>query len=886
MNDETEFLSAEQYRAILGTTLDGFWLLDAEGKLLEVNDAYCRMTGFSRDELLGKRVADMTLQETPQEAREHLARIFHEGIGRFETRHRKKDGGSVFLDVSVSCVEQPEKRVVVFLRDIDERKRVEAALREGEQRYREIFNATSDALFIHDESGRILSVNQPMCAMFRCTYDEALALSIGDLSANLPPYTQAEAMQRVQQAQREGSSIFEWRSRRTDGELFWTEVALRFCTIGGHPRILASVRDIHARKLAEEAVRESEEKFSRIFHSSANLVAFTEPEEGRIVDVNDTWVNVLGVSREQAIGRSALALDLWKDPSKRERCMAALRENGRLRDFEIELQVKGGEMQLMASAEYVDVRGSRFLLWELRDISRQKQAEREQEALRAQLLQAQKLESVGRLAGGVAHDFNNLLTVINGYSSLLLNQLAPSDPMRRSVDEIRQAGERAAGLTQQLLVMSKTQVGQPRLMNLNAAVRETVRLVERIIGEDIHLVLGLDPDLGLVNADPVQIHQVMMNLAVNARDAMPEGGQLTLETSNTVVNASLTATGVSAAGDYVRLSVRDTGIGMNEETLRHIFEPFFTTKSKGTGTGLGLSTAYGIVRQAGGWIAVRSSPGKGATFEVFLPQAPGKEAAAGASEDEARERGGSETILVVEDQPSVRRFTGDVLRDLGYHVLEAGSGAEALGVSAGHEGSIDLILTDIIMPGMNGLALADRIRPLRPQARILYMTAYAGDVLQERGVHRDDLNCLEKPFHPSELARKVRDLLDQPSKGTTVLVVDDEAAVRELLNEMLSEAGYSVIEAENGVAALAVLGRTSVDVMVTDLVMPEKEGLETIGEARKRYPKMKIISMSGAFGGHYMKVASFLGADARVAKPIDRDALLNAIQGVLGERRP
>jgi PAS domain S-box-containing protein len=755
MKDVSEFLSAEQYRAILRTSLDGFWLVDTEGRLLEVNDAYCQMTGFSREELLGMRIPDLCMVETPEQIREHTAQILREGSGRFESRHRKKDGGSVFLDVSVSSVAGPPVRVVAFLRDIS------------------------------------------------------------------------------------------------------------------------------ARKASEDALRASEEKFSRIFQSSSNLVAFSEPEHGRIVDVNDTWVDALGISREEAVGKSGQELGLWRDPVKGERCRAMLRANGQLRDFEMEVHGKRGVLFVMASANYVDVRGSRYLLWELHDITRQKQAEREQEALRMQLLQAQKLESVGRLAGGVAHDFNNLLTVINGYSDLVLSKLAADDPVRHDVEEIRQAGDRASGLTQQLLVMSRTQVGQPRLMDLNNAVTETVRLVERLIGEDIHVVLRLDPKLGLVNADPIQIHQVLMNLAVNARDAMPEGGQLTLETCNATIGPEPVFAEVSGAGEFVRLTVRDTGIGMSAETITRIFEPFFTTKSLGTGTGLGLSTAHGIVRQAGGWINVRSAPGEGATFEVYLPRTAEAQAGAHAQQAAVSERGGSETILVVEDQPAVRQFAASVLRDLGYRVLEVGSGAEALGVSAAHEGPIHLVLTDVIMPGMNGLMLAERIAGQRPHARILFMTAYAGEVLQERGVVLESQHWLQKPFRPDELARKVREVLDRPPKGLTVLVLDDEVPVRRMLHDMLAEAGYSVIEAENGAAALAVLERIAVEVMLTDPMVPGKDVVDTIAEVRKRHPKIKIISMSGTLGGHSLKVGAFPAADARVAKPIERQELLSTIHEVL-----
>ena len=743
MSDHLEFLNADQCRAILRTSLDGFFVLDAAGRLLDANDAYCRMTGFSREELLKMHVTDLSVDESPEQTERHLAHILREGTGRFESRHRRKDGGFVFVDVSVSRVEEPEMRIVVFLRDISERRKLLADL------------------------------------------------------------------------------------------------------------------------------QESEEKFTRIFNSSANLIVFTEPESGRIVEVNDTWVRTTGISRHEAKGKTALELCLWPDQATRSACLTAFRLQGQLRDYQTTLRPKGVEFPVLVSAVYVEVRGSRYILWEFRDMVRQKEAERSQELLRAQLAQAQKMETVGRLAGGVAHDFNNLLTVINGYSDRLLSRLPEGDTMRRSVEEIRQAGGRAAAMTQQLLAFSRRQLAEPRVMNLNASVAETERLLNRLIGEDVQLVLALEPNLGAVYADPIQVNQVLMNLAINARDAMPQGGTLTLETANVNIGGA----------EFVRLTVRDTGVGMDEETQGRLFEPFFTTKPEGTGTGLGLSTTYGIVKQAGGRIMVNSQPGRGTAFEVYLPRAASEDETV-AHEEAARTEAG-ETVLVVEDQPSVREYTAVVLRDLGYQVLAAESGVEALAVSASHAGPIHLVLTDVIMPGMSGRTLADRIRPQRPEARILYMTGYAGEALKQRGLPENDAPCLPKPFSPEELAAKVRESLDRAGKSRTVLVVDDEAPVRRLLRETLTEAGYAVLEAEHGDAALDVLSSKPVDVMITDLVMPQKEGLETIAEARKRFPGVKIVSMSGAFGGQYLRVASLMGADAKIAKPIDPEELLKTVQGLV-----
>ena len=387
-----------------------------------------------------------------------------------------------------------------------------------------------------------------------------------------------------------------------------------------------------------------------------------------------------------------------------------------------------------------------------------RRTEAERKRIEVQLQQAQKLESVGRLAGGVAHDFNNLLTVINGYSDMLLENRRPDDPIYETVTEIRTAGERAAGLTRQLLLFSRKQVTKPQPVNLNDIVAEVEKMLGRLIGEDVRLESLLSPSLGHVLADPGQLHQVLMNLAVNARDAMPAGGTLSIDTANVDVDASYVEQHPEMKpGPYVRLKVGDTGIGMTKDVQSHLFEPFFTTKKPGEGTGLGLATVYGIVKQSDGSIWVYSEPGGGTTFSIYLPRVDAgtnlpRELAP--SHESLR---GTETILVVEDQDQLRKMAVRILRDYGYEVIEAASPEEALLNSERHASPIHLMLTDLIMPGMTGPELVDRIKPLRPSMEIIYMSGYSEHRIPDlAGAY------LAKPFSPEALAIKVREALDAP----------------------------------------------------------------------------------------------------------------------------
>jgi signal transduction histidine kinase len=386
--------------------------------------------------------------------------------------------------------------------------------------------------------------------------------------------------------------------------------------------------------------------------------------------------------------------------------------------------------------------------------------------LEEQLVQSQKMEGIGRLAGGVAHDFNNLLTAILGYAELMEAQLGDDEGLRSELREIRSAGERAAALTRQLLAFSRRQVLQPRTLDLNTVVSDVEKMLARLIGEDITLVTRLEPALGSVKADPGQLEQVLMNLAVNARDAMPEGGTLTFATANAELNVDFVAVHPGALpGAHVLLMVTDTGTGMTDEVRSHAFEPFFTTKERGKGTGLGLATAYGIVKQSGGYITVDSEAGRGTTFRIYLPRVEGTAVVSGRTTSSLLLPIGTETILLVEDEAGVRRLSVTVLKTQGYVVLEAVSGDMALEVARSETGPIHLVVTDVVMPGMSGRELWDRLRMLRPNSRVLFMSGYTDDAIAQHGVLEPGIAFLQKPFTPFSLARKVREVLDAPAEA-------------------------------------------------------------------------------------------------------------------------
>jgi two-component system cell cycle sensor histidine kinase/response regulator CckA len=520
--------------------------------------------------------------------------------------------------------------------------------------------------------------------------------------------------------------------------------------------VILVFRDVTVRKRREEALRASEERFSKAFSVSPLAMSISRFADRRFLDVNESFLHVTGYSREEVLGRSGPEMGIWPSSEERARVPRLNDRQGSLRKVECRLRLKSGEIHtFLLWAEVIEIGGEECVLTVMDDISERKQLEE-------QLLQAQKMEAVGRLAGGVAHDFNNLLTAIIGYSDLLLLQAEGSSRLRSNIEEIRKAGKRAAKLTSQLLAFSRKQVLQPKVIDLNEIVTDLSKMLQRLIGEDVELVCITKADLGQVKADPGQIEQILINLAVNARDAMPEGGKITMETGNVVLDEEYTRHHAKVSpGSYVMMAVSDSGHGMDLSTQSHIFEPFFTTKGPGKGTGLGLSTVYGIVKQSDGHIWVYSEPGHGTTFKVYFPRVDAEIDSLDSTHASLEPPQGSETILLVEDEEQVRELARIALEMSGYRVLEAADGVEALQRSAEHEGPIELLVTDVVMPQMSGRQLAEKMKVIRPGMRVLYMSGYTDDAIVHHGVLDSAAAFIQKPFSPREMARKVRDLLNE-----------------------------------------------------------------------------------------------------------------------------
>ncbi|HOX55738.1 MAG TPA: PAS domain S-box protein [Candidatus Paceibacterota bacterium] len=636
-----------------------------------------------------------------------------------------------------------------------ERIRAEQALRDSEQRFRELIEASPDAVFVEDLEGNVLDVNPAACRLHEMTAGEL----VGKNAFDLVPPEQREKAAREFKALAEGRlGRIEGASRTRDGRFVPVEIRAGRVNYAGQQAVLLHVRDITDRKLAETALRSSELLFHSVWENSADGMRLTN-EQGNIVAVNKAFCKIVGRRREELEGQSLTALHTGSEPPGKMLQEYIQRLQGRVteREQERRLTLRDGNLVIMEeTSSFVELRGRPpLLLGIFRDVTAQKRLEE-------QLRQSQKMDAIGQLAGGVAHDFNNILTVIHGHASLLIAGGSLKPGAAKSAQQITQAAERAAGLTRQLLAFGRRQVMQPRLLDLNELVANMTKMLSRILGEDIALQLNYLPQPALVHADGGMLEQVLLNLSVNSRDAMPRGGQLTIKISGFEADAKrLVGQPVPCPNGVVCLSVADTGCGIPPENVRRIFEPFFTTKEVGKGTGLGLATVYGIVQQHRGWIEVESEPGQGSTFKVFLPRSLEPAKPANGPSTEPTVRGGTETILVVEDEAAVRELVCEFLTRHGYRILQADSGAKALQVWRESKDRIDLLLTDLVMPGqLNGRELAEELRAERPRLKVIFTSGYSADVVGKDFVLRRGLHHLQKPYHPRTLAKVVRDCLD------------------------------------------------------------------------------------------------------------------------------
>jgi PAS domain S-box-containing protein len=729
---------------------EGIFWMDSEGHIVYINDAACRSLGYSREELLALSIPDIDPLH-PRDAWEKAWEIARQqGSYTHETQHRTKQGKVFPVEVTSNHVLFGGKEYsFAFTRDITERKQAEEALAASEARFRKAFMTGADCFYITTiPEGRILEANDRFEDIFGYGRDEV----IGKTFIELGLYRNADERRKlVSRLNSEGRvSEMEFRSLRKDGRPITLLLSASMLEGGEAPLVLGVIRDVTEQKRAEEALIRL-----RQAANAANEVIFMTNAEGIFTFVNPEFTQLYGYTEAEVLGKATprILKSGAIDSAHYAQFWETLR-NKQVARGEITNRTKDGRLVTVTSSvnPFLDEAGEidGYLAIQL-DVTERKRLE-------AQYLQAQKIEAVGRLAAGVAHDFNNLLTIINGYSGMLLERLPAAGREREAVAEIKAAGERATGLTRQLLAFSRLEIRTSKVLNLNTVVADCSKMLRRLIGEDVELVTIEAPDLGLIQADPSQIEQVLMNLAVNARDAMPTGGTLSIETANFLADDQFVSSHYPMrAGAYVLLAVSDTGHGMDAETQARIFEPFFTTKARSKGTGLGLATVYGIVKQSNGYIWVYSEVGHGTTFKVFLPVTEGTASPPAVISPAT---GGTETVLLVEDEKNVRALACSILESRGYHVLEAATSLEAVFLSGQHKGNIHLLLTDVVMPVMSGREVAERLATQRPAMRVLYMSGYTDDTVVRHGVLEAAVAFLQKPFTPESLAQKVRQVLD------------------------------------------------------------------------------------------------------------------------------
>lgn len=623
-----------------------------------------------------------------------------------------------------------------------EKGRAELALRESEERYRMLFDHAPDGIIIADPTARILDINASLCRILGYTRKEMLALTAPEMVA---PEEVPEIGLALNDISVNAEHHREWKFRRKDDSIVCADVS---ATRMPDNNILAIVRDISERKRSELALMTSEERYRDLVENAIDII-YAHDLRGNYTSINRAAEIITGYTRTEILSMNMQQV-IAPEFLENSREMMAAKLAGKDDDtaYEVEIIAKDGRrVSLEVNTRLVYAKGEPVAVQGIaRDIT-------ERKLLEEKYRQSQKMEAIGLLAGGISHDFNNLLTAIAGYSEITLARMAPDDPLRPNVEEVKVTGERAAALTHQLLAFSRKQVLKPVVHNLNSVILSMEKMLRRIIREDIEFRFELGEDLSSIEADPGQLEQVLANLAINARDAMPTGGCLTIRTENLAPSA---ATGNVA---LVRMTVTDTGEGIDDAIRGRIFEPFFTTKKAGKGSGLGLATVHGIITQSGGDISVRSAKGRGTTFEICLPAAGSECDEILWPEDEIEDLSGSETVLLVEDDPSVRRLVREILANKGYDVLEAPSGEEALEICDRHTGTIDLLLTDLVMPKMSGIELTDRVATVHPEAKPLVMTGYT-DSSPFADLANFRAGYLEKPFTPDVLARKVREVLE------------------------------------------------------------------------------------------------------------------------------
>ena len=757
----------------IDASVDAIAFTDIRGRISFVNCAFVRLWGYQRAADIGGRSLSSFVE--PDQAPPATLNICSNWAG--EALGIAANGRRFPIAGSITRIDEPSGGLAGFVasfRDVSDRTRAELALRESEERYRSLVESALDTIFTADVSGRFLYVNPAAASMLALMPEQVVGRTVDEL---FPPYVAERYRNGVRRVIETGETITTEELSEVAGQIRWfsTIVQPMRDDTGQIVAAQAIVRDITVRKLAEERLIHSEERLKQAIrvadigffdHDHLKNERYWSPELRRIAGLQDDDSLPPHPSTD---GSNSV---LWIHPDDRANIVAAVQrahapQSDGFYAVEYRFIKPGGEVRWLKVRSQTFFRGEGDARHPVRtvggaqDITDQKTAEADRIRLQEQLTQAQKMETVGRLAGGVAHDFNNMLSVIQGHVELALHAARPDDPVRSDLEEIRAAARRAADLTRQLLAFARRQVVAPKILDLNAAVQGALGMLRRLIGEDVELVWTPSDEAGRVRIDPSQVDQVLTNLVANARDAIDGVGRVTVQTRGVALSsADCSGREGMVPGAYALIEVTDTGRGMDAGTVAHLFEPFFTTKPVGRGTGLGLATVYGIVKQNDGFVEVTSELGRGTSVRIFLPTVEADVTGATTDMLAGQPQSGHETVLLVEDESAVLRLSKIVLERFGYKVLTAGTPSEAIQLFQTHEGRVHLLVTDVVMPEMNGRELALRLRETRPELKTLFVSGYSASALAPRGVLDEGVHFLQKPFSLEDLASSVREALD------------------------------------------------------------------------------------------------------------------------------
>jgi len=753
--------SESRYRAFFEKGPDGIVILDPETtQYIEFNNQTCRQLGYSREEFAKLRMTDIEAKETDEETRNRIQQVVKNGFDDFETLQRTKQGEIRHVHVTAQLIDIAGRQVYHCIwRDVTNRKRAEEALRESEENMRYILKHDPNAIAVYDVNLFYIAVSDRYLQDYDVKEENIIGKHHYEVFPEMPQKWKDVHQRCLAGAiERNEDDWFE----RPDGSITYNRWECRPWRwvdgeIGG---IITYTEVTTERKKTEKALKEREEKYRNLFDNAEVGIFRSRLDGSEVIEINRKFLDIVGMTMEETIGKPSV--DLWIDPKERDEMVKRLIADGSVSAFEFKFLNKrqGSVRNCLTSLRLYREQG--LLEGSILDITERKQAENEKAKLEVQLFQAQKMESVGRLAGGVAHDFNNMLSIIIGFTDMAIDTVGPASPIVSNLEEIRKAANRSADLTRQLLAFARKQTIAPEVLDLNKTIEGMLKMLRRLIGEDIDLAWLPGKNLWKVKVDPSQIDQILANLCVNARDAISGVGKMTIETGNDVFDDDYCASHPGfSPGDYMMLTVSDNGSGMDKATLDKIFEPFFTTKEQGKGTGLGLATVYGIVKQNNGFINVYSEQGQGTTFTIYLPRHMGKiKLMQRKNSAESAERG-NETILLVEDDSAILKMTTMMLEKYGYTVLAANTPGKAIRTAEAHTDQIDLVMTDVVMPEMNGRDLVRNLLSLYPNLKRLFMSGYTANVIAHHGVIDPGVNFIQKPFSMKNLAEMVRKVLDE-----------------------------------------------------------------------------------------------------------------------------